>query len=109
MLRKIECYLMASRLEKIRDMLINKGVEGMSVLDAMGVGTRSPKGKDGKPMFEKRVKVEIVVDEARVDNIVREIRELAGSGSIGAGMIFVSVIEDAIRLSTRESGSRAIV
>lgn len=107
MLKKIECYLMPSKIEKIRDMLIEKGIEGMSVFDAKGFGTRS-KTKKGVPQMEDRTKLEIVVDENVVDDIINAIRDLAGAGTIGAGMIFVQPVEDAVRLSTKERGKSAI-
>lgn len=107
MLRKIECFLTPSKLEKIRDMLIEKGIDGMSVTEAKGFGTRS-KVKNGVPQFEDRAKVEIVVDEMIVDDIVREIMHLAGAGTIGAGKIFIIPVEDAIRLSTSEKGRSAV-
>ncbi len=106
-MKKIECYLMPSKIEKIRDMLIEKGIEGMSVFDAKGFGTRS-KTRNGVPQLEDRTKLEIVVDENVVDDIINAIRDLAGAGTIGAGMIFVLPVEDAVRLSTKERGKSAI-
>lgn len=107
MLRKIECFLTPSKVDKIRDMLIRKNVDGMSLTQAQGFGTRS-KVKNGVPQFEERVKVEIVVDEMIVDDIIREIKDLAGAGTIGAGKIFVIPVEDAVRLSTSEQGRSAV-
>ena len=107
MMRKVECFLQPSKLEKIRDMLIKMGIEGMTVANVRGFGTRSQM-KGGVPQFEDRVKVEIVVDEAKVDDTIKGIKGLAGSGTIGAGIIFVIPVEDAVRLSTREQGKSAI-
>ena len=107
MLRKIEAFLTPSKLDPLRELLVKRGVEGMSVLQAQGWGTRS-KLRNGKPQFEERVKVEIVLDENEVDPLIRDIQNLAGSGNLGAGKIFVTVVEDAVRLSTRESGKSAV-
>lgn len=107
MLRKVECYFVPSKLEKLRDLLIKLGIEGMSVTDARGFGTRS-KIRNGIPQFEDRVKVEIVVAESVVDTVINGIKGLVGEGEIGAGKIFVIPVEDAIRLSTREHGKAAI-
>ena len=109
MLRKIEADLTPSKIEPLRDFLLKKGVEGMSLIDAQGIGARSPKDKKGKPVLEKRLKVEIVVGEDRVDEILAGIKSLAAVADIGAGMIFVLPVEDAIRLSTREAGKSAII
>lgn len=108
MLRKLELYLMPSKLDKMREMLIHKGIQGMTVVQAQGYGTRS-KSKNGVPQFEDRVKVEIVVADDKLDDVVAGIKELAGQGAVGAGMVFISPVEDAIRLSTREHGKSAIV
>jgi nitrogen regulatory protein P-II 1 len=107
MLRKIECFLTPSKLDALRDLLLRKGVEGMSVLEARGFGSRSRK-QDGVPQFEERVKVEIVVHENEVEDVLAGIKDLAGAGEIGAGKVFVLPVEDAIRLSTREHGRSAI-
>jgi nitrogen regulatory protein P-II 1 len=108
MLRKVECYLMPAKLDPLRDLLVKMGVEGMTVSEVRGFGTRS-KMVGGIPQFEDRVKAEIVVDEAVVDSLIRSIKSLVGAGTIGAGMIFVLPVEDALRLSTREAGKAAVV
>jgi nitrogen regulatory protein PII len=107
MLRKLELYLMPSKLDKMREMLVKKGVQGMTFIQAQGFGTRS-KSKNGVPQFDERVKVEVVVPDDALEDVVRNIKELAGSGAVGAGIIFISPVEDAIRLSTRESGKSAL-
>lgn len=109
MLRKIEAFLVPSKLEPLRDFLLKNGVEGLSVTPAKGVGTRSPKNKEGKPEFEERVKVEIVLSEDRVDDLVLGLRSLASREAIGGGMVFVTPVEDAIRVGTREAGKSAIL
>ncbi len=108
MLRKLELYLMPSKLDKMREMLVKKGVQGMTFYPAQGYGTRS-KSKNGVPQFEDRVKVEVVVADDLLEDVVKNIKDLAGSGAVGGGMVFISPVEDAIRLSTRESGKSAIV
>lgn len=107
MLRKIEAFLTPSKLDPLRELLLKRDIEGMSVLQARGWGTRS-KIKNGKPQFEERVKVEIVLDELLVDSLIRDIQNLAGAGILGSGKIFVIPVEDAVRLSTREAGKSAV-
>ena len=107
MLRKLECFLIPSRLDKMREMLLKMGINGMSVIQAQGFGTRS-KVKNGIPQFEERVKVELVVNEEQVDVVLAGIKELANEGSVGGGMIFIHPVEDAIRIATLESGKAAI-
>lgn len=108
MLRKIEAFLTPSKIDTLRDFLITKGVDGMSILSAQGIGVRSKKDKKGQPQLEERIKVEIVVGEDRVDDILAGLKGLAAGAAIGSGMVFVLPVEDAVRLSTREVGKSAI-
>lgn len=108
MLRKIECFLNPSSLEPLRDILVKNGIEGMSFAEVQGFGLRSKKDKSGKPVLERRIKVEIVTPERRVEEILREIKNLAGEGHIGQGILFVVPVEDALRVSTREVGVSAV-
>jgi nitrogen regulatory protein P-II 1 len=107
MLRKIECFLTPSKLDRIREMLIKKGISGMSFYEARGFGSRS-RVKGGIPQFEERVKIEVVVHEDEVEDVLSGIKDLAGHGELGAGKLFVIPVEDAVRLSSREHGRSAI-
>ena len=108
MLKKVECFMEKSSLEALRDALIEEGVEGMTVSEAEGFGRRSDTDKAGKPILGRRMKIEIVVDEESVEPVIRRISKLAGLGKVGSGKIFVLPVEDALRISTRESGKSAI-
>ena len=94
--------------------LIEEGVEGMSVLDVQGFGRQrgyepGEEGSKAKPIkFREKKKLEIVVDEEIVDNVIRLIRRLAFTGAVGAGKVFVLPVEDALRISTDERGISAI-
>lgn len=107
MLRMVQCFLRPGNLEGMRDLLLQMGVDGMSVTEARGFGARS-QNKAGKPSFEERVRVEIVVNEEKVEEILKALKQLAGAGGMGAGMVFVLPVEDALRLSTRDRGTSAI-
>ncbi len=112
MLKKIECYVRQSKLEDIKDRLIELEVDGMSVANIMGFGrlqTMTPDEKeDGKVRLVERLRIDIIVEEERVDMVISEIKKLAFTGSVGAGKIFVIPVEDAIRISTDEAGRSAI-
>jgi nitrogen regulatory protein P-II 1 len=108
MLRKVEAYLLPTKVEAIQDLLVRLGVEGMSFTTCQGYGTRSPR-RNGRPEFEERVKVEIVVDETRVEELTTGLRRLAVEGRISGGMVFVVPVEDAVRLATREAGKSALI
>jgi len=111
-LRKIECFLQPSKLDAIKDELVAMGVGGMSVSEVRGFGTQRGYREEEVPNKEvkllPKIKVEIVVDEEIVDEVIRKIRELCFSRTIGAGKIFVLPVEDAVRIRTAEAGKRAI-
>jgi nitrogen regulatory protein PII len=112
MLRKIECFIQPSQLDKIKDALIEAGVDGMSVSEVEGFGRQRGRLNGEEPSdkvkFRKKTKLEIVVDEDIVDKVTSLIVSLARTGKIGAGKIFVLPVEDAIRIRTSEAGKAAI-
>lgn len=112
MLKKIECFIQPSRLDKIKDALIEAGVDGMSVSEVKGFGRQrgqlSGEKLSNKVKFRPKTKLEIVVEEEIVEEITTLIVKLARTGKIGAGKIFVLPVEDAIRIRTSESGKAAI-
>ncbi|MBE0478655.1 P-II family nitrogen regulator [Candidatus Aerophobetes bacterium] len=112
MLKKIECFLQPSKLDEIKNELVEMGVGGMSASEVKGFGTQRGYLEGEVPnkevKFLPKIKVEIVVDEEIVDDIIKKIRELCFSRTIGAGKIFVLPVEDAVRIRTAEVGKRAI-
>jgi nitrogen regulatory protein P-II 1 len=113
MLRKIECYIQPFKLEEVKDALVNVGVEGISVSDVRGFGKQRGYINGNKPnrhvKFLPKVKMEIVIDEEIVDEVIKTIVSLAKTGEFGSGKIFVLPVEDAIRIRTSERGKSAII
>ena len=112
MLRKIECFIQPSRLDSVKDALIEAGVEGISVSKVEGFGRqrgfKNGKAPDREVKFLPKIKLEIVVDEDIVDSITTIIVKMARTGKIGAGKVFVLPVADAIRIRTSEAGKAAI-
>ena len=112
MLKKIECFIQPFKLDELKEALMKAGVEGMSVLNAKGVGRQrgytNGDSTERPVKFRDKLKLEIVVDEEIVDHVIAVIKELARTGEIGAGKIFVIPVEDALRISTEEAGKSAI-
>lgn len=112
MLKKIECFLQPSKVDEIKDELVKIGVEGMSVSEVKGFGTQrgylEEEKINMKVKFLPKVKVEIVVDEEIVEEVIGAIRRLCTAKTIGAGKIFVIPVEDAVRIRTAEAGKSAI-
>ena len=112
MLKKIECIIQPSRLDKIKDALVEGGVEGITVSKVEGfgrqLGSRDGEKTNNQIKFLPKIKLEIVVDEIILDKITILIVKMARTGKIGAGKIFVLPVEDAIRIRTSEAGKSAI-
>ena len=119
MLRKIECYIQPFKLEPLTHALVEIGVEGISVTEVKGIGRQlgalaeQVQNSGGGEMkadiqFRPKLKLEIVVSEEIVDDVVKHIVKLARTGTIGAGKVFVVPVEDAIRIGTGEVGYAAI-
>lgn len=113
MLRKIECFIQPSKLDKVKEVLFEKGVEGMSVSEVQGFGDQRAYSTGGKANKEvkllPKIKLEIVVDEEIVDEVINKIVHLARAEKVGSGKIFVIPVEDAIRIRAIESGKSAVV
>jgi nitrogen regulatory protein PII len=113
MLRKIECFIQPSQLDRIKEALIEVNVDGMSISEVKGFGRQRGHLNGEKPSkevkFLPKTKIEIVVDEELVDSTIKIIVKLGRTGKIGAGKIFVIPVEDAIRVRTSEAGRSAIL
>jgi nitrogen regulatory protein P-II 1 len=112
MLKKIECFIQPSKLDLIKDELIDVGVEGMSVSEVRGFGKQrgyiEGEKTNREVKFLPKVKLEIIMEEEIVEQVISKIKKLAQTGTFGAGKIFVIPVEDAVRIRTEESGRSAI-
>lgn len=112
MIKKIEGYIQPSKLDALKDALVEVGITGMSISQVQGFGRQrgyhQGEEKASKAKFLEKTKIEIVVDEEIVEDIVQIIMDMARTGNIGAGKIFVLPVEDAIRIGSGEVGSAAI-
>lgn len=101
------------KLEDVREALTSIGVDGMTVTDVKGFGKQKGhaqlnRGGEVASSFLPKVKVEIAVDDDKVDAVIKAIQSAAETGRIGDGKIFVSPIEQAIRIRTGETGADAL-
>src|SRR5262250_617590 len=97
------------KLEEVRDALTSLGIQGLTVSEVRGFGrqkgqTEIYRGAECSMSFLPKVKNEVAIDDAMVERAVEAIRKAAGTGKIGDGKIFVTPIEQAIRIRTGESG-----
>ena len=112
-MKKIEAIVKPFKLDEVREALSEVGVTGLTVTEVKGFGrqkghTELYRGAEYVVDFLPKVKLEIVLADDRVDNAVEAIRKAAQTGRIGDGKIFVSTVEEAIRIRTGETGSDAI-
>ncbi|MBT4701585.1 MAG: P-II family nitrogen regulator [Rhodospirillaceae bacterium] len=112
-MKKIEAIIKPFKLDEVKEALHDVGLQGITVLEAKGFGrqkghTELYRGAEYVVDFLPKVKIEIVIDDELLERAVEAIQQAAYTGRIGDGKIFVSNIDDAIRVRTGERGVEAI-
>lgn len=112
-MKKITAIIKPFKLEEVKEALVRVGVGGMTVSEVRGFGEQRGqleiyRGQKVEVDFIPKLKIEIVVREDQVDSVVEAILESAYTGKIGDGKIFISPVEEVIRIRTREKGDQAI-
>ena len=112
-MKKIEAIIKPFKLDEVKEALQEVGVQGITVLEAKGFGrqkghTELYRGAEYVVDFLPKVKLEVVLDDTDVERTLEAIKAAAETGRIGDGKIFVSSIDEAIRIRTGERGSEAI-
>ena len=111
--KKVEAVIKPFKLDYVKDALHDTGVSGITVTEVKGFGrqkghTELYRGAEYVIDFLPKVKIEVVVEDSLVDNVVEAIADSARTGRIGDGKIFVSDIEQAVRIRTGDRGADAI-
>lgn len=112
-MKKIEAIIKPFKLDEVKEALQDVGVQGLSVIEVKGFGrqkghTELYRGAEYVVDFLPKVKVEIVLDDDQVDAAIAAIVEAAKTEKIGDGKIFVTPVDQAIRIRTNETGSDAL-
>ncbi len=112
-MKKIEAIIKPFKLEDVKEALAALGVEGMTVSEVKGFGrqkghTEIYRGSEYTVDFLPKIKIEVVLGDARVSSAVEAIVKAAKTGKIGDGKVFVSSIENAVRIRTEETGEQAV-
>jgi nitrogen regulatory protein P-II 1 len=112
-MKKIEAIIKPFKLNEVKDALHEIGVQGMTVSEVKGFGrqkghTEIYRGSEYTVDFLPKVKIELVLPEAQIQGAVEAIVRSARTGKIGDGKVFVSTVEDAIRIRTEERGDKAV-
>jgi nitrogen regulatory protein PII len=112
-MKKIEAVIKPFKLEEVKDALHDVGIEGMTVSEVKGFGrqkghTEIYRGSEYTVDFLPKIKIELVVSDAKVTEATGAIIKAAKTGKIGDGKIFVSEVTEAIRIRTEEKGDSAV-
>ena len=112
-MKKIEAIIKPFKLDEVKEALQEVGLQGMTVTEAKGFGrqkghTELYRGAEYVVDFLPKIKLEIVIDDNLVERAVEAIQKSAHTGRIGDGKIFVSSVEEAIRIRTEETGPEAL-
>ncbi len=112
-MKKIEAIIKPFKLDDVKEALNEVGISGITVIEAKGFGrqkghTELYRGAEYVVDFVPKVKLDVVVEDSQAERAVEAIKTAAHTGRIGDGKIFVSSIEEAIRIRTGETGSDAI-
>ncbi len=112
-MKKIEAYIKPFKLDDVKSALMEIGVKGLSVLEVRGFGrqkghTELYRGSEYKVDFLPKSKLEIVVRDEIVEEVIEVITKVARTGQVGDGKIFVSPVDDAVRIRTSESGDSVL-
>jgi len=112
-MKKIEAVIRSEKLEDLREALDAKGFSAMTVTEVKGRGTQKGitlewRVGEYRVEFIPKVKVELVVDDQNAEKVVAVILSVCSTGKIGDGKIFISTVEEVIRIRTREKGNGAL-
>ncbi len=112
-MKKIEAIIKPFKLDEVKEALNEVGLKGLTVIEAKGFGrqkghTELYRGAEYVVDFLPKVKIELVIDDNLAERAIEAIQEAAQTGRIGDGKIFVSTIDEAIRIRTGERGADAV-
>jgi nitrogen regulatory protein P-II 1 len=112
-MKRVEAIIRPHKLEEVREALLEKGIKGMTIEEVKGFGRQKGhsevyRGSEYKIDFLPKVRLEVVVPDQLLDDVVSTISDVARTGQVGDGKIFISPIDDAIRIRTKESGDLAL-
>jgi nitrogen regulatory protein P-II 1 len=112
-MKKIEAIIRPFKLEDVKEALVEEGIRGLTISEVRGYGrqkghTETYRGSEYRIEFVPKIKIEVVVEDSKVEKIVDAILKTAKSGQVGDGKIFIYNVEDAVRIRTGESGKDAL-
>jgi len=111
--KKIEAIIRPFKLEEVKESLVEEGIRGLTISEVRGYGrqkghTETYRGSEYRIEFVPKIKIEVVVEDAKVEKVVDAILKTAKTGQVGDGKIFIYNVEDVVRIRTGESGKDAL-
>ncbi len=112
-MKRVECIIRPIKIDEVKEALEEIGINGLTVTDVRGYGrqrgrTERFRGNTYTVNFLPKLKVEVVVRDEQVDEVVETILSAARTGEIGDGKVFISTVEEALRIRTGERGDAAL-
>jgi len=112
-MKKIEAIIRPFKLEEVKEALVEEGIRGLTISEVRGYGrqkghTETYRGSEYRIEFVPKIKIEVVVEDSKVEKIIDAILKTAKTGQVGDGKIFIYNIEDVVRIRTGESGKDAL-
>jgi nitrogen regulatory protein P-II 1 len=112
-MKKIEAIIRPFKLDEVKEALVEEGIKGLTISEVRGYGrqkghTETYRGSEYQIEFIPKIKIEVVVDDPLVEKVVDAILKTAKTGQVGDGKIFISEIQEVIRIRTEESGNQAL-
>ena len=112
-MKKVEAVIRPFKLEDVKLALVNAGIIGMTVSEVRGFGRQKGqveryRGSEFTVEFLQKLKIEVVIDDSRIDDVITAIAEAARTGEIGDGKIFISPVDNVVRIRTGERDITAL-
>lgn len=112
-MKKIEAIIRPFKLDEVKEALVEEGVRGLTISEVRGYGrqkghTETYRGSEYRIEFIPKIKIEVVVEDNSADKVVDAILKTAKTGQVGDGKIFISSVDEVIRIRTDESGKDAL-
>ncbi len=112
-MKKIEAIIRPFKLDEVKEALVEEGIRGLTITEVRGYGrqkghTETYRGSEYRIEFIPKIKIEVVVEEGKVESVIDAILKTAKTGQVGDGKIFISPIEEVIRIRTEEAGKEAL-
>lgn len=112
-MKKIEAIIRPFKLDEVKEALLDFGIKGMTISEVRGYGrqkghTETFRGSEYHIEFIPKIKIEVVIEDDKVEKVLDSIIKTAKTGQVGDGKIFIYNVQEAIRIRTEESGPDAL-